>query len=240
MADCGLEALRHRRRRQRRRDAGADRALPRHHAEMGRRHRRRRLLVHAPCPPRRGGDRGRPLQDRPDHPRRERQVAHRRARRGRGAADSLARPVRDALRPDRPADAVPDPGAALHEDLRRDARAAGDGRGGAARMGGEEPARHVPRPDHGRRRAEHAHDRLSVPHPAVLPGHRRRRRADPDHGRARQGLPDQAGLHPRHRRERRDRRWSARWRTSPPRAPSGSPARRRSRRPASRTATSTT
>jgi hypothetical protein len=32
-----------------------------------------------------------------------------------------------------------DPGAALHEDLRPDARAIGDGLGRAARMGGEEP-----------------------------------------------------------------------------------------------------
>ena len=71
-------------------------------------------------------------------------------------------------------------------------------------------------PDHRRRRAELAHDRLAVPHPDVLPGHRRRRRADPDQRRAGQGLPAQAGLHPRHRRERRDARWSARWRTSPP------------------------
>ena len=31
------------------------------------------------------------------------------------------RPVRDALRAVRPADALPDPGAALHEEVRRDA-----------------------------------------------------------------------------------------------------------------------
>ncbi len=49
---------------------------------------------------------------------------------------------------------------------------------------------------------EFADDRLSVPHPAVLPRHRRRRRADPDQRRPRQGFPDQAGLYPRHRRER--------------------------------------
>ncbi len=34
------------------------------------------------------------------------------------AADSLQRPVRGALRRLRPAQHVPDPGAALHEDLR--------------------------------------------------------------------------------------------------------------------------
>ena len=42
------------------------------------------------------------------------------------------------------ADALPDPGAALHEDLRRHARAAGDGRRRAARMGREKPARYLP------------------------------------------------------------------------------------------------
>ena len=58
--------------------------------------------------------------------------------------------------------------------------------------------------DHGRGRAELADDRLSVPDPAMLPRHRRRRRADPHLRRPRQGLPEQAGLHPRHRRERRN------------------------------------
>ena len=53
-------------------------------------------------------------------------------------------------------------------------------------------------------RAELADDRLSVPAVAVLPGDRWRRRVDSHFGRARQGFPDQAGLHPRHRRERRD------------------------------------
>ena len=52
--------------------------------------------------------------------------------------------------------------------------------GGAARMGGEEPARDVPRSDHRRGCAGLAHDRLSVPAAAVLPGDRWRRRADPD------------------------------------------------------------
>ena len=54
---CRPQPEGHRRHRHRRRDAGDDRALPRHHAEMGRRHRGRRLLVHDPCPPRRRGDR---------------------------------------------------------------------------------------------------------------------------------------------------------------------------------------
>ena len=48
------------------------------------------------------------------------------------------------------------------------------------------------------------HDRLALHQADVLPGHRRRRRADPDQRRAGQGLPAEAGLHPGHRRERRD------------------------------------
>ncbi len=116
------------------------------------------------------------------------------------------RPVRGAVRRLRAADDVHDPGAALPEKLRHHGGAARDGRRRAARVGGEEPARHLQEPDHGRRRAELAHDRLSVPHPHVLPRHRRRRRAHPHQRRARQGLPDQARLHPRHRRERRNPR----------------------------------
>src|SRR5947199_4954458 len=41
------------------------------------------------------------------------------------------------------ADFVCDPGLALHEDVWPDARAIGDGLGRAARMGGQEPARHL-------------------------------------------------------------------------------------------------
>jgi hypothetical protein len=41
------------------------------------------------------------------------------------------------------AEFVYDPGIALHEDLWPDARATGDGLGRAARVGGEEPARHL-------------------------------------------------------------------------------------------------
>ena len=96
------------------------------------------------------------------------------------------------------------PVSALHEDLWLDRRDPGDGLGGAARMGGQEPARHLQGPDHRRGRAELADDRLSVPIVAVLPGDRWRGRLNSHFGRARQGFPDQAGLHPRHRRERRD------------------------------------
>ena len=63
-------------------------------------------------------------------------------------------------------------------------------------------------------------------HADVLPGHRRRRRADPDRGRARQGLPDQSRSTSSAPAKASRRRWSARWRTSPARAPSASPARR--------------
>ena len=79
--------------------------------------------------------------------------------------------------------------AALHEDLRRDGRADCAGLRGAAGVGGEESARHLPEADHHRRRAELAHDRLSVPAADVLPGDRRRRRADPDLVRPRREFP---------------------------------------------------
>jgi hypothetical protein len=46
------------------------------------------------------------------------------------------------------ADFVHDPGLALHEDLPPDARATGDSLGRAVRMGGEEPARHLPPANH--------------------------------------------------------------------------------------------
>src|SRR5271157_3418938 len=62
MADAGLKAA-DRRGRDGRRDAGDDYALSRHHVQMDRRHRGRRLLVHDPCPPRRRGDRLGPLRD---------------------------------------------------------------------------------------------------------------------------------------------------------------------------------
>jgi hypothetical protein len=56
------------------------------------------------------------------------------------------------------ADFVHDPSAALHEDPRALARAIGDGLGRAARMGREEPARHLQSADHGRGCAELADD----------------------------------------------------------------------------------
>ncbi len=65
-----------------------------------------------------------------------------------------------------PPSMFPIPGAALHEDPRHHPRADRHGRGGAARMGREESARHDEGADHGRGRAELADDRLSVPHPA--------------------------------------------------------------------------
>ena len=119
-------------------------------------------------------------------------------------AGQPAGPVRDAVRADGAADPLHDPGIALHEDLRHHRGAARDGVGRAARMGREEPARHVQGPDHGRGRAELADDRLSVPPVDVLPGDRRRRRADPDLGRPRQGFSAEAGLSARHRRIGRD------------------------------------
>ena len=66
-------------------------------------------------------------------------------------------------------------------------------------------------------------------HPAMLPGDRRRRRADPDLGRTRQGVSPQTGLYPRHRRERRDADGQPDGDASTPRARFGSPGRRRFR-----------
>ena len=94
-------------------------------------------------------------------------------------------------------------------------------------------ARHVPRPDHGRRRAEQPDDRLPfriLQCCLVTDGGGALILTS---GRPREGLPDQAGLHPRDRRIGRDATWSRRWRTSPPPAPSGWPGRRRSRPPGS-------
>ena len=131
------QAERHRRRGDRGRVADQHRLSPRHHADLRRRHQRRRLLVHAARAPRGGGDQRRPVQHRADHARRERQVATSAAAASAAAAASLAaRPVRDAVRPDGPAHALHAPGAALHEDVRRERRAAGDGRGDPARVGG--------------------------------------------------------------------------------------------------------
>ena len=103
----GPQAARHRRRRHRRRVADRARALPRHHADVGRRHQRRRLLVHAARAPRRRGDQRGPVQDRADHARRERQVAAsaRRLPRRRRAA-SLRASSRCPYGADGPADAV--------------------------------------------------------------------------------------------------------------------------------------
>src|SRR5215471_18893918 len=63
-----------------------------------------------------------------------------------------------------------------------------DGLGHAARMGGEEPARHLQGPDHRRGCPQFADDRLPVPLIAVLPRDRRRR-PDPGSGRTSLRLP---------------------------------------------------
>jgi hypothetical protein len=131
------QARRHRRHRDCRRDAGNGRTLSGPHPEMGRRHRGRRLLVHDPCPPRRGGDRLGPLRDGADHAWRERPL-RRRAHPQCHSTDQPRRPVRAALWANGTADFVHDPGIALHEDLWALARAIGDGLGRAARMGGQE------------------------------------------------------------------------------------------------------
>jgi hypothetical protein len=70
------------------------------------------------------------------------------------------------------------------KDLWPDARAIGDGLGRAARMGSQEPARHLQSADHGRGCTELADDRLPVPAIAVLHGDRWRRCVDPGFGQA--------------------------------------------------------
>src|ERR1700730_18983238 len=90
------------------------------------------------------------------------------------------RPVRAALYANGPADLIHRSGAALHEVLWALARATGDGLGRAARMGGEEPARHLQDADHRRGCAELADDRLPVPAAAVRYGNRWWRRIDPE------------------------------------------------------------
>ena len=84
-----------------------------------------------------------------------------------GAARQPERPVRAALRPDGAAQPVPDPGAALHED----ATASRMSRSPWSRVVQREWAAKNPRatfkdPITVDGRAELAHDRLSVPHPA--------------------------------------------------------------------------
>ncbi len=143
------------------------------------------------------------MQDGADYACRKRQVEYR----PHAAHDRPRQPeraVRIALRRFDAGQHVSYTGAALHEDPRHHPRADRHGRGGAARMGREKSARHHEDADHGRGRLELADDRLSVPHPAMLPRHRRRRRADPHLCRPCQGLSEQAGLYPRHRRERGD------------------------------------
>jgi hypothetical protein len=83
------------------------------------------------------------------------------------APTSLAGQFEQPYRPMGPPTLFYDPGAALHEDLRPDLRAIGDGLGRAARMGREEPTRHLQDADHRRGCAERPDDRLSVPPIAV-------------------------------------------------------------------------
>ncbi len=99
MADCGLKPKDIDGIATRRRNAGAARALPRHHADLGRRHLGRRLQLHDPCPPRRGGDRGRAGEDHPDHAWRMRQIPDRQPA-AFGASAVAERPVRAAVRAD--------------------------------------------------------------------------------------------------------------------------------------------
>ena len=150
MADCGLKPKDIDGIATAERNAGADRALPGHHADLGRRHLGRRLSVHDPRASRRGGDRGGPGEDHPDHPRRKRQVADRQPAALGAALQSLDGQFEQPFGPMGPPSHVHHSGAALYEDLWRDGRADRPGLRRAARMGGEEPARDVPQSDHRR------------------------------------------------------------------------------------------
>jgi len=107
---CRAQTRRHRRHRDRRRDARGGGALSGPHPEIGRRHCGRRLLVHDPCPPRRRGDRRGPVRDGIDHAWRERPLRRRAHSQCRGANEPR-RPVRAALWANGAADFVHDPGA---------------------------------------------------------------------------------------------------------------------------------
>jgi hypothetical protein len=132
--------------------------------KVSRRHGGRRLLVHDPCPPRRRGGRFRPLRDGADHTWREQPLRRRPHPQCRCTPTSLAGQFEQSDGPYEAADFVHDPGVALHEDLRTLARAIGDGLGRAARMGGQEPARHLQDANHRRGCPQFADDRLPVRH----------------------------------------------------------------------------
>lgn len=156
-----------------------------HHARLDRWHRSRLNLVSAACP---ACGRGHPRGLRQDSPaRRIRPVAGWRC----PVPDAGTVPgwsVRDALRDARPDDNLPYPGAALHEGLRADSRAADLRACCPAAVGRPEPARSVPRPDRGRGRSQLAHGCLPFPPAGVLPRCRWRRRADHRLSRPRRGV----------------------------------------------------
>ena len=130
-----------------------------------------------------------------------------------------------------PDHAVRDGRPPLHEGDRPHARAAGVGRRRPAQVGRTGNPRAMMRDlSHGRRRHGEPDGLLSDAPARVLPGHRRRRRDHPDDGRPRQGLPDEARLHPRAPASRSETPMVSRWRTSRRRRPSGSPAPRPSTR----------
>ena len=183
----GPVAARHRRHRHRvRAGTGPGGARARHHAALDRRHRRRRHLVPAARAARGRGHPGRVRPDGADHPRGVGPVPGGRVPVPDGGVVA-GRAVRGAVRGVRPDDHVHHPGAAVHEGVRADARAARLRGGGPAAVGGQEPARRLPRPGHGRGRAGLPDRRLPVPPAGVLPGHRRGRGAGGDLGFERAG-----------------------------------------------------
>ena len=199
----------------------------------------RRLLVHDPCPPRRRGDRGGAGEDHPDHAWRERPLA-RRPPAALGAAASLNGQFEQPYGPMGPPSMFTIPVlrymktyGVTHEQIAMVAVVQREWAAKNPRATFRDPIT-----------VEDVLNSRMIAYPFrllhVLPGDRWRRRADPDLRRPRQGFPDKAGLHPRHRRERRDADGQPDGGLHLARARSASPARRRSARPASRTRTSIT
>ena len=139
-----------------------------------------RHLVPAACPARGGGDPGR-LRDERSSSRTANRAAPGSARspfpRGASSMPGQFEAPYGTAGPDH---GLHHSGAPVHEGVRAHPRAARLRRGRAAEVGGAQPAGDVPRPDHGRGRAGVPAGRLAVPPAGVLPGHRRRRRADRD------------------------------------------------------------
>ncbi|CAA9212963.1 MAG: 3-ketoacyl-CoA thiolase, partial [uncultured Acidimicrobiales bacterium] len=188
-----------RRRGLRRPEPGGGGQAPRHHADLGRRDERRRLLLHAARAPRGCRHRRRHVRGRARDPRGVGALTGGQ-RRLEPRPPVVERPVRGAVRPDGPTDDVPDRCAPLHEGDRAHRRAARDRGGGPAAVGGAEPQGDDARPHHRGGRPGLQDDRLPHAPARVLPGDRRWGRPPRDLGRAGavHGPDEPPGLRARH------------------------------------------